>query len=123
MKDVITATLKSRCDLRNYVLTEKHWKHLKDLQRLLEPLFQATITMSKERTPNIASSKLIYQYLFDHFESLKKASNPDFQRRRALAESDASGWKIAAATAAIRKLEKYYPGTDGKSYVIGTGMA
>lgn len=112
IETAFTATLKTIGELRSYILSEQDWALLKQLMDFLAPLKQATQMISKETAPNIASSTMIYNYLLKHFEDAttkkrrEKNRNPD--------------WLVDSAKKGLVKLEKYYPESDGKVYVIGT---
>lgn len=105
IKAAYQATLQGKEDLRQLLLSEKDWIVLADLLQFLQPIKEATFMISKEKVPNVASATIIYQYLFTHFDKAKQST---------------SRWLVEIAKVAHAKLEKYYPDTDGKAYVIGT---
>jgi len=105
----LQATLQAKEDLKEYLLSDDEWDSLRVLRDFLKPIKEATLMISKEKTPNVASSTMIFQHLFTHFDRCMK--NPT---------ADAS-IVPSIAKAAKQKLEKYYPESDGKAYVVGTG--
>jgi len=102
------ATLQVKEELRQYLLSEAEWMSLKYLMEFLKPIKEATTMISKEKTPNVASTTMIYQYLFVRFDEAinNPKGKPEFVN--------------AISKSAKTKLEKYYPDSDGKAYVIGT---
>jgi len=102
------ATLQSKDDLKDHVLLEEEWESLGALLKFLKPIKEATLMVSKEKTPNVASATMIFQHLFTHFDNMLKI------------ESSNAPFLPVIAKAAKAKLEKYYPETGGKVYVFGT---
>lgn len=69
-----------------------------------------TLQIESTEYPLISLCGLIYVNLFEHVEKFSKNNANEYPV-----------WLVKAAQAAYEKLDKYYPSTDGLSYVVGTG--
>lgn len=112
IKTGLQATLMAKEELRKFVLSEEEWEQLVVLRDFMSPIKEATMMASKQMTPNIASSAMAYEYLLKHFNKFTAQSS-----------SIDPNWLTDIALVAAKKLEKYYPQTDGKCYLIGTSTS